>query len=965
MRIHLLTSLLLIAAATRGQNLRIEQDTVRVHNAELVIRNSTSHIPGYLFNAGNGKTQFRKLGKTVEFRVGESGFPAAGDSIYQESGLANYYIRVIRNGLLQYRHPSQGIGFNVSSGTIVFRPALAANDYIHIEAIAGMELTVEGGDGLPGNPPAGSSSPLRLLTGASHNVNNTFTLRWTANAQSLHVAPRIVGIGASTLAGYGLSAPNRLGDRISAWLTAHTSGAAWSNFAVAGSTSLNLQKVSEGGIEGRNIETALDMNPDFIFLSLPSNDAANDVTVAQSLTRLRRIDELARARGIPVFIETTQPRTQVNAAQQLLLRTLADSIRKAWPDRYVEGFIPFTAPNTTAVLLPQYDMGDGIHLNPAGIQVLAANLFERWLDYFAPIRSVKRYHIDSSLNGTAWAPFYIEEDNNIVKRTFARHNPDPLHFRVRAELKDGSFTPYTTPAILAAAPTYHGPDTSKFTHRYLIDLGGDGVNTINGNGQKDGRPIPSPDSLGKYWNNWFGVGGVEGFADNANIRNLITTRNQITTMSVQLIGLPQGTFGNVATKSLNYNGFTKGMGEYPWQAIYDNVFFHNSINPNGVILRVRGLSSASKYHIKLWGARVDNGSTAARVLEVKLGNENWSDAQTFNAWYPNNNAEPDESRAVWLSDITGVDSVDIVLRVASGSTFGHLSFLDIGVEGSVILKPSIVLNDTATTLSQVQLTANAINGAVIGTYNWSQVSGPSPATIANSGGAVANISGLTVGYYVFRVSGTHAGETLTKDVTVTVNPADIGRKVLRAYFSRTPASPLPGWVNVAGNPHLAHVVVQDTVTNWTVDNVAGNTAYWVPFSGNSAFDADGTSTGNNSGVIPDIALAGSWFVYYRNYVPGEDNLLLKGLNPAKTYTLRMYASRNSATVGGEKRYGAWRINGGSELLQNAIDNTTNGTVLTGVSPTALGVIRISLNVPSVTNTYGNFSLLNALIVEEE
>ncbi|WP_109700669.1 SGNH/GDSL hydrolase family protein [Chitinophaga deserti] len=965
MKLISLLSLLLLTTAVSAQSLRLEQDTVRVNNAELVIRNSTSQVPGYLFNAGNGKTQFRKLGKSIEFRAGEAGYPAAGDSVYQSASLANYYVRVMRNGLLQYRHATQGIGFVESEGKIIFRPALTANDHIHIEAIAGMDLTIEGGEGLPGETPTGGGNPLRLLAGAAHNVNNTFTLRWTVNAQSLHVSPKIVGIGSSTLAGYGLNAPNRFGDLIAAWLGVHTYAAAWSNFAVSGSTSQNMMRVAEGGIEGRNIETALDMNPDFIFLSLASNDASFDVTVAQSMANYRRLDELAKARGIPMFIETTQPRTQLSATQQQLLKNLADSIRKAWPDRYVEGFTPFAGPGGTAVILPQYDLGDGVHLNAAGIKILAGNLFERWLDYFTSIRGVKRYHIDSSLNGTAWAPFYIEEDNNIVKRTFPRYNANPQYYRVRAELKDGSFTPYATPAVLAAAPTYNGPDTSKFTHRLLIDLGGDGLTTLNGNGVKDGKPMPTPDSLGKYWNNWFGIGGVAGFADSSYLNNLVTTKNAITTMSVKLIGLPQGTFGASLTKSINYNGFTKGMGEYPWQALYDNVFFHNSINPNGVVIRVKGLNSASKYHIKLWGARLDPNSSGARSLEVKLGHENWTTAQSFNAWYPNNNAEPDEAKAIWLSGITGMDSVDIVLRVAAGSTFGHLSFLDIGVEGSVPLKPSIIMRDTTTTLSTMQLTATAINGAVINTYTWSQVSGPSTATISNSGSAVANISGLSVGYYVFRASGVHAGETLSKDVTVTVRPQDIGRKVMRAYFSKTAAAPIPGWFNVPGNPHQVSVVMTDPATNWTIDNVAGNTSFWTPFSGNSAFDADGTSTGNNSGVIPDIALAGAWYVYYRNYVPGEDNLLLKGLNPAKTYTLRLYASRNSVTVGGEKRYGCWRINGGSELLQNAIDNTATGTSVTGVSPNAQGTIRISLNVPSSTNTYGNFSLLNAIIVEEE
>lgn len=954
----LLSILLLYGSVASAQALRLERDSVKILNAELVIKNTTEDVPGYLYNMGNGRTQFRKLGKTIEFKVGTPGFPLAGDTAYQHPGLVNYFMKVIRNGLLQYRSSYEGVRIDEAAGKIIFYPALQSNEHIYIEALAGMDFTLDSTSGVPQEPPVPQRN-LRLQAGAAANSNKTFTLRWATNAQTLHIGPRIVGLGASTLAGYGLASPNRLGDRILSWLSAHTYNYSWSNLAVPGSISRNILPLADGGEMGRNIEAALKQNPDFIFVSLPSNDPVNGITVLESIANLKKVDSLARVRGIPVFIETSQPRTAANTEQQTMLKEMADSIRAIWPDRYVEGFKPFADPSGIAKILPLYDNGDGVHLNAAGIQVLASNLFERWMEYFTAVKGVKRYTVDSSLDRTAWSPFYMEPDMNTVKKIFPHHNPGTHYYRVRAELADGSYTPYTE-ATLAETITSTGPDTSLFAYRMLIDLGGDGVTTLNGSNVADGWPTPVPDALGNFWNNWYGVGGIAGFAANARISNMITSRNEPTRMSMEFLTIPQGTFGTSATKSINYNGFTEAVGDYPREAVYDNVFFHNSRNPEGTILRIRGLSPANTYHIKAWGARLDN-ATGSRQLQAKVGGNEWTSALTMETRYAPADA-PDYERCIWLTNISGQDSVDIVFRVATGSTFGHLSLLDIGVEGELPAIPHIQLRDTSTTLGTMQLTAVPANGASIATYQWSQIAGPNTAIIQHGGSATANISGLTNGIFVFRVAGISGGETLFKDVAVSVFPDNAGKKTLRMYFSKTPAASLPGWLNVHGEPHRNHIVSTDPATSWTVDNVAATTAYWTPFASLSASSIDGKTTGNNSGIIPDLALQGYWFNYYVGYTAGMENLLIKGLDPAKTYTLKLYASRASTVAA--PRYGCWRVNGGTELLQNALDNTSQETLIQNVSPDSSGTIKINVNSPGQVNTYGAYSYLNALIVVE-
>lgn len=66
-----------------------------------------------------------------------------------------------------------------------------------------------------------------LYAGVYRNSDTTFTLRWNTNDKTLANSPRVVGLGSSTLAGYLLSYPDRLGDKISAWLTDNTSSLHW------------------------------------------------------------------------------------------------------------------------------------------------------------------------------------------------------------------------------------------------------------------------------------------------------------------------------------------------------------------------------------------------------------------------------------------------------------------------------------------------------------------------------------------------------------------------------------------------------------------------------------------------------------------------------------------------------------------------------------------------------------------
>lgn len=949
--------------ANAQTSLRVNKDAIRIENGELQIKNASRNVNGFLYNVYNGRTAFQPLGSNIQFVAGEPSFPKAGDSSYINADFAGQAIKVWRNGLLQYRDVTSGIVVDTLLGKIIFHPVLADGDRIYIESMNAVQVSAN--DNNTEIPPIISTGLGKLYAGIYDNGNNSFILRWTTNAKTLFLSPNVVGIGSSTLAGYGLQAPNRLGDKISSWLTNTVSTANWKNLAIAGTTSKDMLPEKDGGMYGANIDSALNTNPDFIFLSLASNDPSAGISVNQTITNYKKLDSIALSRGVPVFIETTQPRSQYDATQQGMLKALADSIRKIWPDRYVEGFLDVVDKNaaTPAAILPQYNNGDGIHLNSNGNQFIADRLFDRWTSYFRFPAGVKRFMVDTSNNNINWQPFDTIQDKNVVKKVYARMQNSDLYFRVKAELTSGDFTTYSTTALLKGYVPPVVP--TVFDHRILIDIGGDGSNTVNGSNQKDGKLTPSPDAQGKIWNNWYGIGDVRGFINGAALLGLKTTAAAQTVISMRLLGNPQGDFvGAYATQGINFNGFKVGVNDYPMEAVYDNMFIHNTAGGGqGVTLRLNNLSKSNTYYIKIWGARLDDNTTP-RNLVAKLGTDSWTGAPTINTRYATT-AVINYNNAIFLNNITGVDSLDINLKAGAGSTFGHVSLIDIGIMGTLPPAPKIIMADTSTTLNNIQMAPQIVTaGSTISSYQWTQVGGPAQAIISNATQPNATISNLSNGIFSLRLTATTTdGIAIASDIQVKVFPDNGGKKIMRVNFSNTKVEDIPGWLNAYGPIAKNKVSYTDAGTNWTIDNVSALETYWGSYGNANGSDVNGKVTGNNTGVIPDIALKSFWFNYSVPYAPGKDNLVISGLNPAKTYTLNLYASRTSAD-NPPGRYGVWRINGGAEVVLDALDNTATGATVNNVTPDANGTIRIAVYQSSNSATYGSFSFLNALILQE-
>lgn len=118
---------------------QVKPDTVGLIRTELVIRNQTRNVYGFLFNSGSGKTDFKNTGYAVQFTAGSSGAPAAGANQYTNVKFRGRKVKVWRNGYLQPPADTNGIRFDAAPGTVTFHPVLAQNDRVYIESIISIE----------------------------------------------------------------------------------------------------------------------------------------------------------------------------------------------------------------------------------------------------------------------------------------------------------------------------------------------------------------------------------------------------------------------------------------------------------------------------------------------------------------------------------------------------------------------------------------------------------------------------------------------------------------------------------------------------------------------------------------------------------------------------------------------------------------------------------------------------------
>jgi len=195
---------------------------------------------------------------------------------------------------------------------------------------------------------------------------------------------RIVLIGSSTAAGVGADPPaNGWANRYRAYLVSLHPRSELINLASPGLQTFHL--LPTGHLPppkrplpdaARNLSRALTFRPDAVLVQVPSNDAAAYYGAQEQLDNYDLMAAYALRQEVPIWFFTPQPRRF--SPEQVRIQSELYCAMKA---RYTPFVIDVWSPlaDEAGGLLPQYDCGDGAHLNNAGHeqvlqQVLKADL---------------------------------------------------------------------------------------------------------------------------------------------------------------------------------------------------------------------------------------------------------------------------------------------------------------------------------------------------------------------------------------------------------------------------------------------------------------------------------------------------------------------------------------------------------------------------------------------------------------
>jgi acyl-CoA thioesterase-1 len=172
--------------------------------------------------------------------------------------------------------------------------------------------------------------------------------------------PRIVFLGDSLTAGYGLDVEQSVPSLVQKHLDAEGYKYHVVNAGVSGDT-------SAGGL--RRLEWSLDGDVRILVVELGANDGLRGLPVAEMKRNLKTIVQTARKRGVDVLLTGMEAPPNYGAAY-------TSEFRRAFRDLASEeriAFMPFYLYEVAGI--PTLNIADGIHPNPAGARIVEANLW--------------------------------------------------------------------------------------------------------------------------------------------------------------------------------------------------------------------------------------------------------------------------------------------------------------------------------------------------------------------------------------------------------------------------------------------------------------------------------------------------------------------------------------------------------------------------------------------------------------
>lgn len=232
----------------------------------------------------------------------------------------------------------------------------------------------------PGNSDLTRIKTIFLGQGKADNKQHTLfidDIKMTSNSSNQY--KYVVVLGSSTAAGFGANPID------SSWVNKFRknlqlldSNYKVLNLAVGGYTTYDVMPTGFNPPNGRplpkpynNITYGLSFNPVMLLVNLPSNDAANYYAMSEQIRNYDTLISIASKNNIDILITSPQPRNFSNSTQMNLLLGMVDSSFTRYSNFVVDFWNGLAQSN--GFIKPEYNSGDGIHLNNAGHKLL----FER------------------------------------------------------------------------------------------------------------------------------------------------------------------------------------------------------------------------------------------------------------------------------------------------------------------------------------------------------------------------------------------------------------------------------------------------------------------------------------------------------------------------------------------------------------------------------------------------------------
>jgi lysophospholipase L1-like esterase len=221
---------------------------------------------------------------------------------------------------------------------------------------------------------------------------------------NIYAGKKIVVLGSSTAAGAGVSSPD------SAWVARYLNYIKQLdptntivNLAKGGYTTFAIMPTGTPPYQAgsntlspdpeRNITKALSLNPNAIIINMPTNDVSNGIPVEQQLENFATIINLAHENGIPVWITTSQPHNygetysgpyketnQPDPYKQSArdkFKELTQRILSIYGNFAIDFYTDIATTDGYSFIRPEFDSGDGVHLNDAGHKILFTKVKEK------------------------------------------------------------------------------------------------------------------------------------------------------------------------------------------------------------------------------------------------------------------------------------------------------------------------------------------------------------------------------------------------------------------------------------------------------------------------------------------------------------------------------------------------------------------------------------------------------------